>query len=133
MNYMIQSWMDYPLGNSHIPSKIMFEDDVPFDQVGYVNSLEGIYIYNTRRPQLTLFNLIISETVTSTRLHQPKATKNTPWTTCPNDFLAGQPNPAYMSNRLYLEKNGIACGWKHVFFQIHRAYGNEVGGNPKTR
>jgi len=59
MNYMIQSWMDYPLGNSHIPSKIMFEDDVPFDQVGYVDSLEGIYIYNTRRPQLTLFNLVV--------------------------------------------------------------------------
>ena len=39
----------------------------------------------------------------------------------------------HMSNRLYLEKNGIACGWKHFFFQIHRAYGNEVGGNPKTR
>ena len=37
------------------------------------------------------------------------------------------------SNRLYLEKKGIACGWKHFFFQIHRAYGNEVGGNPKTR
>ena len=37
-----------------------------------------------------------------------------------------------MSNRLYLEKKGIACGWKH-FLQIHRAYGNEVGGNPKTR
>ena len=22
----------------------------------------------------------------------------------------------HMSNRLYLEKKGIACGWKHVFF-----------------
>ena len=40
---------------------------------------------------------------------------------------------AQMSNRLYLEKKGIACGWKHFFFQIHRAYENEVGGNPKTR
>ena len=39
----------------------------------------------------------------------------------------------YMSNRLYLEKKGIAFGWKRFFFQIHRAYGNEVGGNPKTR
>ena len=40
---------------------------------------------------------------------------------------------AYMSNRLYLEKKGIAFGWKRFFSQIHRAYGNEVGGNPKTR
>ena len=40
---------------------------------------------------------------------------------------------AHMSSRLYLEKKGIACGWKHSFFQIHLAYGNEVGGNWKTR
>ena len=33
-----------------------------------------------------------------------------------------------MSSRLYLEKKGIACGWI-FFFQIHLAYGNEVGGN----
>jgi len=31
----------YPLGNQHIPQKWHFEDDFPFPQVGYVNSLEG--------------------------------------------------------------------------------------------
>ena len=31
----------YPPGNEHIPQKWQFEDDFPFPQVGYVNSLEG--------------------------------------------------------------------------------------------
>ena len=35
---------DYPSGNNHIPSKITFEDDFPFPKVGYVNSLEGMWI-----------------------------------------------------------------------------------------
>ena len=83
---MIQSWMDYPLGNSHIPSKIMFEDDVPFDQVGYVNSLEGIYIYLKHPATSVDFIQFISETVTSTRLHQPKATKKTPLDHWPNNL-----------------------------------------------
>ena len=34
----------------------------------------------------------------------------------------------HMSSRLYLEKKGIACGWKHFFFKSTLPM-NEVGGN----
>ncbi len=32
-------------GNQHVPSQGTFENDFPFPKVGYVSSLEGIYIY----------------------------------------------------------------------------------------
>ena len=36
----------YPLGNKHIPTQGIFEDDFPFPKVGYVSSLEGNPLLN---------------------------------------------------------------------------------------
>ena len=45
-NPIKQSRMPTLQGTNISPKNGMFEDDFPIPQVGYVNSLEGIYIYN---------------------------------------------------------------------------------------